>query len=73
MLLPSRCSMGTMGSSTSFDFQFVAKFPTHRAIKLGYSEPTHNVLPYKLNNLFIFNGYKGFGFYPFAEIVSCNQ
>ena len=58
-----------------FYFQFATKILVYPAIelwplvgynRLGYSESTHNVLPYKLNNLFIFDGCEGFGFYPFA-------
>ena len=65
-----------------FDFQIAAKIPVYPVIKLwpivgynrlGYSEPAHNVLPYKLNDLFIFDGCEGFGFYSFAEIVDGNQ
>ena len=41
--------------------------------RLGYSELEHNVLPYKLNDLFIFDGCEGFGLYPFAEVVGGNQ
>ena len=53
-----------------FYFQFAAKILVYLAIKLwpivgynrlGYSEPAHDVLPYELNNLFIF-----------TEIVSGN-
>ena len=73
--------MGTAGSSTVFYFQFAAKVPIHSAVelqpivcynRLGYFEPTHNVLPYKLNYLFVFDGCEGFGLYPFAEVVGSN-
>ena len=46
-----------------FYFQFTAKIPVYPAIelwpivgynRLGYSEPAHNVLPYKLHNLLSF-------------------
>ena len=82
MLLLSRCSVSTVGSSTSFDFQFAAKLPVYPTIELrlivgynqlGYFEPAHDVLPYELNNLFIFDGCEDFCFYPFPEIVSGNQ
>ena len=82
MLLPGRCFMGTVGRVQVFDFQFATKIPIYPTIelwpivgynRLGYSEPTHNVFPYKLNNLFIFDGCEGFGFYPFIEIVGGNQ
>ena len=64
-----------------FDLQLAAKIPVYQAIKLwpivgynrlGYSEPAHNVLPYELNNLSIFDECGGFGFYPFIEIVGGN-
>ena len=41
-------------------------------LKLGYYEPTHDDVPYELNNYFIFDGYEGFSFYPFTEIVDGN-
>ena len=81
MLMSDHCSVGTVGSSTSFLFSIRCKnsyilgyrIVAHcRLQSIGYSEPAHNVLPYKLNNLFIFDGCKGFGFYPFAEIVGGN-
>ena len=65
-----------------FDFQLAAKIPIYSAIELwpiiGYNqlgcfESAHNVLPYKLNDLFIFHGCVGFSFYPFVEIVDGNQ
>ena len=40
--------------------------------QLGYSELAHNVFPYKLNDLFVFYGCKGFGLHPFAEVVNGN-
>ena len=75
MLLPGRCYVGTMGSSTSFLFSIHCKnsripvielWPIVSYNRLGYSEPAHNVLPYKLNDLFIFHGCEGFDFYPFS-------
>ena len=75
MLLLGQCSVGTVGSSTSFLFSIPCKNSYIPAIKLrpivsynrlGYSEPAHNVLPYKLNNLFIFDGCEGFDLYSFA-------
>ena len=65
-----------------FYFQLAAKFLVYPAIKLrpigcynqlGYSEPAHNVFPYKLNNLFIFDGCEGFNLCPFAKVVGGNQ
>ena len=41
--------------------------------QLRYSESAHNVIPYELNNFFIFDGCEGFGFYQFTEIVGGNQ
>ena len=69
MLLPSCFSVGIVGSSTSFFFSIRCKnyyILGHRIVahvsynQLGYSEPAHNVLPYKLNDLFIFDGCEGF-------------
>ena len=63
---------------TSFLFHIIAKIPVHLAIKLwsivgyirlGYSEPAHDVLLYKLNNL---DGGEGFSFYPFTKIIDGN-
>ena len=65
-----------------FDFQFAAKIPVYPTIELwpivgynqlGYFDPAHNVLPYKLNKLFIFDGCFGFGFYLISEIVNGHQ
>ena len=78
MLLSGRFFVGIMGSSTSFLFSIRCKNLVFPAIELrpivgynqlGYSEPTHYVLPYELNNLFIFDGCEGFCFYPFIEII----
>ena len=80
MLLPGRCSLGTVGSNHSqvFYFHIIVKIPVHLAIKLwsifgyirlGYSEPAHDVLLYKLNNL---DGGEGFSFYPFTKIIGGN-
>ena len=82
MFLPGRCSVGTVGSSTSFLFSIRCKnsyklgyrlWPIVGCNRLRYSKHAPNVLPYKLNNLFIFDGCEGFGFYLFAEIVCGNQ
>ena len=79
MLPPGRCSVGIGGLSTGFFYlQLATKILMYPAIKLwpfvgynqlGYSKPIQNVLPYKLNNLFIFDGCESFGFYPYTEIV----
>ena len=80
MLQFDRCFVGTIGSSTSF--LFAGKILVYPVVelqpiigynRLGYFEPTHNVLPYELNNIFIFDGCKGFDFYPFTEIVGGNR
>ena len=64
-----------------FYLQLAVKIPVYPAIalwpivgynRLGYYESAHNVLPYELNNFFIFDGCEGFGFYPFTEIVDGN-
>ena len=64
-----------------FYFQFATKIHVYSAIELlpivgynqlGYSEPAHNILPYELNNLVIFDGCEDFGFYPFTEIIGGN-
>ena len=82
MHMPGRCSISILGSNTVFDLQLAAKIPVYPAIelwpivgynRLGYSESTHNVLPYELNNFFIFYGCEGFGFYLFTKIVGGNQ
>ena len=73
--------MGTTGLIIVFYFQFAIKVHVYSAIelwpfvcynRLGYSEPTHNVFPYKLNDLFVFDGCEGFSLYQFAEVVSGN-
>ena len=82
MLLLGRCSVGIGGSSIGFLFSIRCKIPIYPVIewwpivgynRLRYLEPTHNVLPYELKNLFIFDGCKSFGFYQFTEIVGGNQ
>ena len=81
MLLPDRCSVGIVGSSTgflssthckNFCIPAIELWPIVGYNRLGYSESTHNVLPYELNNFFIFDGCEGFDFYPFTEIVGRN-
>ena len=65
-----------------FDHQFAAEIHVYLAIelwpivdynRLGYSEFAHNVFPYKLNDLFVFNGCEGFSLYPFVEVIGGNQ
>ena len=41
--------------------------------RLRYSEPVDNILPYKLDDILVFDGNEGFSFYPFAKIVGGNQ
>ena len=78
MLMSGCCSVGTVGSSTSFLFSIrctnscistIELWPIVSYNRLGYSEPAHNVLPYKLNDLFIFDECEGLSFYPFFEVV----
>ena len=75
-----RCSVGTVELNTSFLFSTRYKYSC-MAIKLwpiiNYNQLRHskladNVLPYKLDDVFIFNGGEGFNFYPFAKIVGGN-
>ena len=40
--------------------------------QLRYSEPTDNILPRKLDDIFIFDGGEGFNFNPFAKVVGDN-
>ena len=74
--------MGTEGLSIGFLFLIRCKIPIYSAIelwpiagynRLGYSELAHNVLSYKQNALFIFDGCECFSFYPFDEIVGGHQ
>ena len=41
--------------------------------RLRYFEPTNDILPYKLGDVLIFDGGKGFSFYLFAKVVGGNQ
>ena len=41
--------------------------------RLRYSKPADNILPYKLDDILVFDGGEGFSFYPFAKIVGGNQ
>ena len=41
--------------------------------RLRYFEPTDDILPHKLGNVLVFDGGKGFRFYPFAKVESGNQ
>ena len=41
--------------------------------RLKYSEPAGDILPHKLGDVLVFNGGKGFSFYPFAKVVGGNQ
>ena len=74
--------MGTTGLNTSIGFQLVEKIPVYPTIKpwpivshyrLWYSKSADDVIPYKLDDIFVFDGGEGLSFYPFAEIVCCYQ
>ena len=41
--------------------------------RLRYSEPADDILPCKLGDVLVFDGGKGFSFYPFPKVVGCNQ
>ena len=80
----SHCFAGNVGSSIGFLFSIGCKssyiyIPNYRIAthclsqSIGYPKPAHNILPYKLNDLFVFDGCEGFGLYPFAEVVGGNQ
>ena len=60
MLMPGHCSVGIVGSSTGYN-------------RLWYSENAYNVFPYKLNDLFLFDGCEGFDLYLLIEVVGGNE
>ena len=74
MLLPSRCSAGTVGSNTGFFiFSSLQKFLYTRLSNCGPLSVTIDWGILNLHmNLFIFDGCEGFSFYPFTEIVGGN-
>ena len=41
--------------------------------QLRYSEPIDDILPHKLGDVLIFDGGKGFSFYPFSKVIGGNQ
>ena len=53
-------------------YSTIKLWPIFNYNRLGYSESAHNVFPYKLNDLFVFDGCEGFGPYPFAEVIGGN-
>ena len=40
--------------------------------RLRYSEPPDKILPHKLGDVLVFDGGKGFSFYPFSIVVGGN-
>ena len=40
--------------------------------RLRHFKPTDDILPYKLGDVLVFDGGKGFNVYPFAKVVGGN-
>ena len=82
MLPPNHCSMGTMGLNISFLFSTHGKnfcilrcqTVAHCQLQLTEVFRIDRLYPSKqIGQIFIFDGGEGFSFYPFAEMVGCNQ
>ena len=79
MLLPSHCSMGIAGLSTSFLFSTCGRISVYPTIKLWpiigydrlrYSKSADDTSPHKLDDILVLAGGEGF---KLTKIVDGNQ
>ena len=65
-----------------FYFQLIEEVSVYFTVKLWsiinydrlrYSEPSDNILPHKMGEVLVFDGSKGFDFYPFSKVDGGNK